>query len=231
MICLNKERVIFLLVLFLLSGCSFKKDMEKLEDKKSDVKDEIVNDNEVVDDYVDSNPIKLGMYVHQNGIKNLTSVYDSSFAQYQDIVSFEVYYTTEELLKGNQKTLWSNYYSNYQEDISFYKIGYNISFETLSQGKIVKNILSPDDVNDFFDYVQVYLYDDINQTSSWYSHITQSDMTDNTILTSIKLTASTKIDEITGPITLTAFTYDLDDFDEFGNYKGNSTYRAVIQRD
>lgn len=217
-----------LLMLFIFNGCSFLGEKEE----QPETKREIVNENEnkdFVDPYIDDNPIQLGLYVHQNSMKTLTSNYDSSFTKYQDMVSFEVYYTQESVLSGNQKELWKQYVSNY-EGIADKEIGYHISFETTSSGKIEKNILVPDDVWSFFDYVQVYLYDDIHQESSWYDHVTKEEVTDTTILTSIKLTASIKIDEIISPITLTVFTYDSDDFDESGNYRGNSTYQVVIQR-
>ena len=53
---------------------------------------------------------------------------------------------------------------------------------------------------------------------------------DNTIFTTIKLTASTKINDITSDIELTAFTY-LDDNDFLdGNYRGNSKFTTIIKK-
>ena len=218
----TKKIVIGLILILLICVCS----NEKSEVKQ---KQETVTNNEeknYVEPYTDENPIKLGLYLNQNGTKTLTSTYNSPLTQYQDIVSFEVYYTNEPSLTGNQKTLWNQYYQNYQ-DIDSYKIGYHITFE-VGEEKIDKTILNPDDVGSFFDYIQVYLYDDINQESSWYDHITQEEVTAETRFTSIKLTASTKIAEITSPITLTAFTYDTDDFDENNNYRGQSKFQVQV---
>ena len=124
--------------------------------------------------------------------------------------------------------MWNTYYQNYQ-DIDSYKIGYHLEFET-STKKIDKTILKPSDTESIFEYIQVYLYDDINQESVSYSHITDDKITENTILTSIKLTASTKIDEIKTPITLIVFTYDNEDFDKNNHYRGNSSYQLTINR-
>ena len=54
-------------------------------------------------------------------------------------------------------------------------------------------------------------------------------MEDNTILSSIKIFAVTSIDKVED-ITLTAFTYDEDDFDTNNNYQGNSKYSIKIKR-
>ena len=77
----------------------------------------------------------------------------------------------------------------------------------------------------------VYLYDDIHQTGSWYSHIEDNAMNEDTILTTIKITTSTKINNVTSDIYLTVFTYNgEEDFDENGNYRGNSTYTTTIRK-
>lgn len=221
------KKIIFSVIfLLLLTSCT---NIEKQEVTK---KKEVIQENkekDYVDPYLDDNPIIVGLYQNQKGNKFLITSLNSPLTQYKDIASFEVYYTNENTMSGNQKTLWNNYYQTYQ-DIDNYKIGYHINFETTST-KIDKTILSPTDIESFFDYIQIYLYDDINQNSSWYSHITNEEITEKTKLTSIKLTASTKIDEIISPITLTVFTYDFDDFDEFNHYRGNSKYQITINRE
>lgn len=218
-----KKIILSIVLVILLTSCTTIKKQE-VPQKKEVVQEE----KDYVDPYLDDNPIILGLYQNQKGIKTLITTINSPLTQYKDIASFEVYYTKETTINGNQKTLWTNYYQTYQ-NIDNYKIGYHISFETTSD-KIDKTILTPTDVASFFDYIQIYLYDDINQTSNWYSHITSEEVTEKTKLTSIKLTASTKIDEVMSPITLTAFTYDNDDFDENNHYRGNSKYQITINR-
>ena len=54
-------------------------------------------------------------------------------------------------------------------------------------------------------------------------------MEDNTILSSVKIFATYDIDDV-DYITLTAFTYDDDDFDKDNNYRGKSKYTIDIKR-
>ena len=218
------KRLLLLLVVLLVTGCSFINKENHSKTKK--IQEKPVPD--YVDPYIDENPIKIGLYWSQSGTRTLMTSYDSPCTQYQDIISFEVYYTNEPTLIGKQPDLFNQYYQTYQ-GIESYKIGYHILFD-IGDEKINKTILKPSDVNSFFDYIQIYLYDDIHQDGGWYDHISEEEMTDQTLFTSIKLTASTKIDEITSPITLVAFTYDNDDFDEDGNYRGKSSYQVIINK-
>ena len=84
-----------------------------------------------------------------------------------------------------------------------------------------------------FPKVMTYLYDDVNLVPGKpYYHITQDVMYDYTIASSIKLVGDVDSDKIEGPITLTAFCFDSeDDFDEEGNYRGNSKYTITITRE
>lgn len=223
----HKFKKIFIwLIIFLICGCSIQN--KKEESKKQEIvqKDK---EKDFVEPYVDDNPIKLGLYVNQNGSRTLISTYESDLTLYTDIVSLEVYYTMEEtLISGSQKNVWQEYYQKYS-NIDTYKIGYHIHFKA-SDLEVDKTILNPSNVESFFDYIQIYLYDDIHQDSNWYDHISQDEVTEETRFTSIKLTASTKIEEITSPITITAFTYDSDDFNDEGTYRGKSSYQVIINR-
>ena len=222
----NKIFVVFLWSVLILgsSGCSFFEEEKELEKKQETVKDN--EGKEFVVPYMDQNPIQLGLYINNNNTRTLTTEFYSPMTIYQDILSLEVYYTQENTFFGNQKTLWNQYTSNYTE-IENYKIGYQISFQ-VGETEFQQNILKPSDTNAIFEYIQIYLYDDINQENGWYDHITEEEITANTIFTSLKLTASTKIEEITSPIIITAFTYDEDDFDESENYRGNSSFQISI---
>lgn len=54
-------------------------------------------------------------------------------------------------------------------------------------------------------YIEVYLYDDVHHAAGeWYSHLTAADTTDETVLTSVKLTGGAKIDEVER-VRLTAY--------------------------
>ena len=224
-----KKFFIILLVL-LLTGCY------NNQEKNSDLNKEKIKSNKThekaEDNYVDNNPIKLGLYLYTNSQTNrkLLKEYTTDWNEGIDLCSLEVYYTNENEIPGsNQKELWNRYYNNYQ-NIDNYKIGYKIEFTTNENTTISKYILSPSDTDEIFGYIQIYLYDDINQTNEWYDHVSRNEYNDSTMLTSIKLTGSYNTRFIVSDITLTAFTYDSDDFDENGNYRGNSKFSITIKR-
>lgn len=225
-----KKILIITCLLLTLTSCTNEIQPRKNESKQDNITSNIKE--EIKDTYVDNNPIKLGIYMYTNSSipRYKTNEYQTNLTTYVDICSFEIFYTNEDQIPGtNLKNLWNNYYQNYT-DIDSYKIGYLIEFNTTNEGKIKKYIKSPQDTDSIFKYIQVYLYDDIHQDGGWYSHITENEYNNDSILTSIKLTGSTYIDEITSDISLTAFTYDDDDFDENGEYRGISKQTVIIKR-
>lgn len=217
-----KKIIILTFLILLITGCS---------DKTSQVEENKTKSNKIVeeekkDTYVDTNPIKLGLYID----KKITKEYQTSWVRLQDICIIETYFTQDNEITGQtQKDSWNYYYNNYQ-NIDNYKIGYNISF-TAEGKKFNKTILTPNDIDDFFYYVQLYLYDDINQpNNTYYSHLTNDTYNDNTIISSIKITGGSGIELVESDITITAFTYSYDDFDENNNYLGNSKYTIIIKK-
>lgn len=225
-----KKILIITCMLLVLTSCSYKTQPIN-ENNKQNIKTSTTKE-EIKDTYIDNNPITLGIYMYTNSStpRYKKDLYQTTWTQYTDICSLEIFYTNEEQIPGtNFKSLWNNYYQNYT-NIDSYKIGYLIEFETTNEGKIKKYIKSPQDTEEIYKYIQLYLYDDIHQDGGWYSHITKEEYSNDNILTSIKLTASTNIDEITSDISLTAFTYDDDDFDENGEYRGISKQTVIIKR-
>ena len=225
-----KKIYLYLFLFILLSGCSVnnnQKDDDIITDESTSQES---IEEEIIETYVDDNPIKIGLYIYTNGRRLLAENYESSWPMYKDINGFTVYYNNEKEISNDRlQNVWKKLYENY-ENIEEYKIGYHIEFST-NDGIKSKTILKPSDGDEIFNYVQIYLYDDIHQTGSWYSHMNDSDIVDNTILTTIKLTASTKIEEIISDIHLTAFTYNgPDDFDSLGNYRGNSSFTTILKR-
>lgn len=218
---MKKKVVIICIVALCLVGCSNKKEI-KVKEKK--VIDQDAIKEEKVNEYIDNNPIKLALFVDNKKI----SEYSSSMTIYEDIVSLECYYTEDDsIIDGKFKDVFNHYYNNYK-DIDNYKIGYHIKFNT-SDGEISKYIYKPSDVESFFNYIQVYLYDDVHQDDSWYDHISKEEYNDSTLLTSIKLTASMYIDRVNSDVEVIAFSYKNGDIDSNGKYLGNSKYRVVIK--
>ena len=227
--------VILTLLITILSfiGVNYYLNINKEIEDEPKIKQENVNNDlePETGKYIDNNPIKLGLYKYygRNKDRELIKEFNTNWQYHQDISSFEVYFTEETLITGkNQIETYDLYKLNY-ENIEEYKIGYHISFLT-NEKEINKTILSPKDTEEFYEYLEIYLYDDYHRTPGvWYSHTTEEEYNEGTILTSIKLTSGKLIKEITSDITLTAFTYDNDDFDELGNYKGISKYTLILK--
>lgn len=221
----NLIKTALLVLILLLSACSFNKDKNVINISQGS------NINIEEEKYDNDNPIKLGLFLSDNNYSNkqrLEDIYYSNFISGTDIGSFEVFLTDDEIVNGtNFKDIWNKYYYNY-ENIDNYKIGFNIKFILNDGTNYNANFLEPD-IYKFSEYFYVYLYDDIHQLDgSYYSHL--ESMNDNTLLTSIKIYAVDGIDKVEN-IILNVFTYDSrDDFDENGNYKGNSIYVIRIKK-
>lgn len=220
------KKVGLLFLILLLSACSVK-EKEIYENKEVDNN---INE-EIKEEYVDDNPIKLSLFLYDNNYHNkkrIEDTYYTNFTSGVDIGSFEVFLTDESTIDGiNFKDTWNKYYNNYV-DITNYKIGYNIKFVLNDGTSYNSNYLEPDNYR-YGEYFYTYLYDDIHQVDgAFYSHL--ENMEDNTLITSIKIYAVEGIDKV-DYFVLSAFTYDgKEDFDEEGNYRGNSIYRVNIKR-
>ena len=219
----KKIQVILLLGFLILTGCNSKKEEIKKEKKenKPQKQEEVKIEEEK---YVDDNPITIGLY---EDYSTLVKDYYTDKTSLKDLF-FSAFYTNDEsIVQGYVKNRFLNYMNNY-ENVNDYKIGYTISFY-VGDEYISKTITEITDEYVFNPYFYVYLYDDVNQEiGAWYSHLTKDDVKDYNIFTSIKLYL-VEIDKVTSPIELTVFTYDTeDDFDDKGNYRGNSKYTINI---
>lgn len=179
---------------------------------------------------------KFSLYINNktSGYREkANSTYESTWVSGQDIVSFEAYATDIDkftLSGSNFKNEWEKYW-NVFENSQTCKIGYIVDFKLKDGQEIKKTITHPDDVFSYRNYLECYLYDDVNQIQgNWYSHLLASEVTDNTVMTSIKLTAGTDIALVGDTIKVTAFVYSSDsDFDADGNYTGNVMYSVEVK--
>ena len=213
-----KFKLFIITILLIATACVKEKDIQIITSEKSE---DIYKEDEPK--YVDDNPITVGIY--ENGI-NLIKDF-KMIKQSRNEVVFCLFYTNEEELGHNsQKENWYNFYSKYT-NIDDYKIGFHFSFY-VGETKMEKTILHPYTFA-FEPYFYIYLYDDINQPdNTFYSHLEDDDINDNTIFSSIKIFLMDP-EEITSPIKFTVFTYNgLEDFDESNNYRGNSKYEINI---
>ena len=183
------KKVIIVIVLLLLTGCV--KDKPKVIEKE-EIKEEVIEEK-----YVDNNPITIGIY--ENDISLVKEYKLEKVSGNETIFSF--YYTNEENLGSKrQKENWYKYFNVY-ENINDYKIGFHFSFY-VGEDKIEKTILKPDTFV-FEPYFYTYIYDDINQPdNTFYSHLEEKDVNDNTIFSAIKLFLR-DTSTITSPIEFT----------------------------
>ena len=169
-------------------------------------------------------PNTVGLYIPAgDGTKDRVKVteFTSNWTAKKDIDCFEAFASAETRITGTRfadmwKTSWDSH-ENGQNG----KLGYILSF-TCSDGTSATHVIrKPSDADSFKEYIEVYLYDDINQVPGVrYTHLSDSEITADTIISSIKLTCGSKIDEVKD-ITLTAFIYNGEDcFDSDGAYIG-----------
>lgn len=229
---MKKYFYMLLSIIFLLGIIVYLDNKKEKEEIKNvvEIKENIDKEEIKEPEYIDNNPIIVGLYKNYRDGSNrkLIKEYSSKWEYHKDISSFEVYYTNEEeITNKNQIKTFDLYKDNY-EDIDNYRIGYIIEFETIDN-KYNKTIIRPKDSEEFYDYLEIYLYDDYHRTGGWYRHTEDNEWNENTLLTSIKLTAGKKVNEISSDILVTAFTYDNDDFDLDNNYIGISKYQIIIK--
>ena len=214
-----KKIIVLLILILLITGCNKNEENKEKEIPKN-------NPIEVIDTYKDENPVKIAFYEGNKVLKE----YQTELQNMTDINVFGVILTNEEeVIDTSFKYQFKKYYDEISEKEK-YKIGYYIKFytgDTLHE----KTITDPSNTFVFAPYIYIYLYDDLHQSDgAWYSHVEEKDFNDKTLFTSTKLFMADKSKDITSSITLEAFTYDSeDDFDDNGNYRGNSRYSIEIK--
>lgn len=218
-----KKIIVLFILAFIITGCGTAK-----EEIKVDIEPE--EEEEKAPEYVDYNNTKIGLYDDENGVFKLVAEYQTNIIDGKDIAVFNIYPSQDEVLKINERygiSFHNKWIEN--ENHENLKIGFNVKFTLKSGEEVSFNILEPGQTFES-ELIYSYLYDDYaNRNIDWYSHIEEREYTDETHYTAIKLYASDAEKNIDSKIMLTVFTYDgLDDFDEDGNYRGNSSYTAVI---
>lgn len=202
--------------------------------KETETKQEAVTNPEPTTKPVVGVPL-VSLYVRNEttNVRERTEEYGATFVKGKDIVSFEVFATDVPSFSFGGKYFdgaWNQYWESY-EGYEQCKIGYIVDFALKDGTRIKKTITHPDDVFSYRNYLECYLYDDVNQIQgNWYSHLLASQVDENTVMTSIKFTAGQDIAMVGDTITLTAFVYHSeDDFDADGNYIGRVIATAVVK--
>ncbi len=211
----------------------------KEENIKKEVQDALKKSDEeekskFLENNVYDNKIPIGLYTKQNGKLVLTKeIYCNWSMESVFSIFYAVASNDETLTYTNFGNLFKEYW-NKNENIDGYKIGYNIKFYLDDGTEVNKNVINPEIAESLFSKLQFYLYDDVTYMPNRnYYHMRQYEMTDATLLTSVKIVGDKETPGVNGPIELTVFTYNGDeDFDkETGKYLGNSKFTTKIYRE
>lgn len=176
-----------------------------------------------------------------------TSSITRAWTPYEDLESFGAFCSSAESFPFENETQAHKDTWNSVTTSTNYKIGYELSFDVGNEHKVI-TILKPGDIennpdlymgdypesedySDISGYLGVWVYDDYNQDSNYYIHITQAEVTDQTLLTSIKLRPTPQSDQISN-LVLKAFSYSSDqEFDADGHYAGNYASQVTIGKE
>ena len=177
-------------------------------------------------------PIAIYIPIKNTQNRRIVNGFGSTWTAKKDIDCFEVLLSEEKEENGSRffeifDRLWADH-----PEAEGHKIGYELQITMKNGTSHIHVILKPEDVtDDFFPYLECYLYDDIHQNGAWaYYHLLPTTMKEDTLMTSIKLTAGAKIDQVED-IQLTAFLYrDERDFNSAGRYAGGNSWTIGIHR-
>ena len=153
-------------------------------------------------------PDTLNFYIAEDGKRILVNSFSADWVPGKDIDCFEAITSRERTLSGKFTDIWNTAWSSYTNTKNV-KIAYNLEIN-LKSGDVMKyDIKGPEDTEQNKDLIEVYLYDDVHVDGNWYSHLETSNMTNETIITSIKLTATAK-QELIEKVILTTYLYTPD---------------------
>ena len=153
--------------------------------------------------------IPLGLYVKDgNGSRERKTSMEAAYAAGQDIVVLSAFFSEEPTISGaGFAGVWNGLREGIPEATGC-KIGYRLNYETASGETVSQTILGPGDTEANRAYVETYIYDDVHQ-DGWYSHLLPADVTEQTVVTTIKLTGGPEVAGV-GDITVEAFLYQED---------------------
>ena len=223
----QKILIILLFVLFIV-GCQSKKinPSPKKVDKEAPISQEDKKE-EIIETYHDENITPISFYqLNGNQLKKITMI-SGQYHSMDDLFLLQVFPSQEEVISLNE-SFANAYFHEYQKYPNI-KVGFSLSFTLKNGENVFFNILNPDQAMAKWEYFMAYLYDDyVNQGKSFYSHIENTNYTDSTLFTAIKLQCGGYLDDVQSPVTLTVFTYDSEDDFLDGKYRGNSQASLTI---
>lgn len=181
-----------------------------------------------------THPNVISIYIPKANSKNRIrqTEFTGPWKKKQDIDCFEVLASNEETVTGTGfKAMFDKLWEAFPNREG-YKIGYELQYALKDGTEIRYTILSPKDIQKT-EYLECWLYDDIHQKAGVrYTHLSEKDMKEDTLITSIKLTCGSKIADVGDEIHLKAFLYwdpaTQINFDGF--YVGSVSHEIVIRR-
>lgn len=224
----NKRRYVIIALTVLLAlfgaGCS-KPEPSGAEAKPpagEEIKDVADAEEGPGDASADALALPIGLYIKTGSEKRvLQSQVQSDYTIGKDIIVLSAFFSEEQAISGGSfGKVWRSYKDKLPEAL-FYKIGYRLSYTLAAGSKVDQMIAGPADTEVNRNYIETYIYDDVNQ-DGWYSHLLVSDMCEDTVVTSIKLTAGPDIDQV-GDIEVEAFLYKIGAIE-----KKAGTYSVVV---
>ena len=239
---MKKKTIPFLIILTIVISIIYttilinkNKNEKKNIDENIEIENTEIEIEETIEEpkYKDENQVPISLYIEQGDQLVKISEYSCDWSPENVLNLFYAIPSTEESISSyNFDSMWKEKIAAYPNGDKC-RIGYQVSFKYEDGNTYTYNLKCPDDTYFTFPKVMTYLYDDVNLVPGKpYYHITQDVMYDYTIASSIKLVGDVDSNKIEGPITLTAFCFDSeDDFDEKGNYRGNSKYTITITRE
>ena len=239
---MKKKTIPFLIILTIIISVIYttilinkNKNVDKNNNENVEIENTEIEIEETIEEpkYKDENQVPISLYIEQGDQLVKISEYSCDWSPENVLNLFYAIPSTEESISAyNFDSMWKEKIAAYPNGDKC-RIGYQVSFKYEDGETYTYNLKCPDDTYFTFPKVMTYLYDDVNLVPGKpYYHITQDVMYDYTIASSIKLVGDVDSNKIEGPITLTAFCFDSeDDFDEKGNYRGNSKYTITITRE
>lgn len=149
----------------------------------------------------------IGLYIKSGSDKRvLQNQMQAEYAVGKDITVLSAFLTNNPEISGSKfAEVWLSYQNKLPETAT-YKIGYLLSYGLVSGNHIEQMIKEPSDTEQNREYLETYIYDDVHQ-SGWYSHLLSSDITEKTVVTSIKLTGGPNVADVKD-IAVEAFLYN-----------------------
>lgn len=145
----------------------------------------------------EENPdLPIGLYVKSgSGKRVLQNQMQAEYVVGKDIAVLSAFLTNDPEISGSKfATVWLSY-QNEMREAAVCKIGYRLSYSLVSGEYVEQVIKGPLDTEQNRAYLETYIYDDVHQ-NGWYSHLLASDITEKTVITSIKLTGGPNVAEV-----------------------------------